>query len=523
MGYHMTRKTISAIKSNLHPHCNETDTGFFNSSFVPSIPISNITPRVVGASGQFEFEWSNATLPDFVVCPAGWPPFDTKVEGEAELGALDYCFLFAYAVAMFVSGFIADRTPLRYYLTIGMMGVVITTVAFGVGFFVNIHSIAYYIVVQILGGIAQSTGWPGVVAVMANWFGKGNRGFIMGLWNTHTSIGNILGTIIPGAVQQHGWGWAFVSTAGIMFVITVMIFFLLPSEPAVVGLKQPNTDQQSSKVQAVSSFSASINETLNDDSLATADTLLRNANANQNANAPQKGKAISFWRALFIPGVVEYSLALFFAKLVAYTFLFWLPFYIKNNSGTLKLTNFEADWISTFFDIGGIFGSILIGLISDIFKSRAIPTFVFLILSIPMLFVYEGFGKESTLLAIILVALTGFFVNAPYAIITTAISADLGTHESLKDNHKAKATVTAIIDGTGSIGAALGPLITGWIGTKNWSYVFYLLMGSCFLSAVFTIRLVFSEILKLYRFIKGKRTGHTYSLLNTTDDEQVNE
>lgn len=30
-------------------------------------------------------------------------------------------------------------------------------------------------------------------------------------------------------------------------------------------------------------------------------------------------------------GVLEYSIALFFAKLVAYTFLFWLPYYIAFN------------------------------------------------------------------------------------------------------------------------------------------------------------------------------------------------
>ena len=46
-------------------------------------------------------------------------------------------------------------------------------------------------------------------------------------------------------------------------------------------------------------------------------------------------------------------------------------------------------------------------------------------------------------------------VNGPYALITTAVSADLGTHKSLKGNSKALATVTAIIDGTGSIGRLL--------------------------------------------------------------------
>ena len=38
-----------------------------------------------------------------------------------------------------------------------------------------------------------------------------------------------------------------------------------------------------------------------------------------------------------------------------------------------------------------------------------------------------------------------------------------GTHKSLKDNQKAKATVGAIIDGMGSLGAAFGPLVTGWV------------------------------------------------------------
>ena len=39
-------------------------------------------------------------------------------------------------------------------------------------------------------------------------------------------------------------------------------------------------------------------------------------------------RAIGFTGALRIPGVVEFSLCLFFSKLVSYTFLYWLPNYI---------------------------------------------------------------------------------------------------------------------------------------------------------------------------------------------------
>ena len=54
--------------------------------------------------------------------------------------------------------------------------------------------------------------------------------------------------------------------------------------------------------------------------------------------------------------------------------------------------------------------------------------------------------------SIAMLSLMGFLVNGPYALITTAVSAELGVHPCLQGNAKAKATVAAIIDGTGSIG-----------------------------------------------------------------------
>ena len=65
---------------------------------------------------------------------------------------------------------------------------------------------------------------------------------------------------------------------------------------------------------------------------------------------------------------------------------------------------------------------------------------------------YQQFGNTSFFLIIFLLVLAGFLVNGPYALITTSVSAELGQHSSLEGNAKALATVTAIIDGTGSIG-----------------------------------------------------------------------
>ena len=72
-----------------------------------------------------------------------------------------------------------------------------------------------------------------------------------------------------------------------------------------------------------------------------------------------------------------------------------------------------------------------------------------------------------------LLMVTGLLVNGPYALITTAVSAELGTHPSLMGSSKALATVTAIIDGTGSIGAAIGPLLASEVPFDS---IFYVMM-----------------------------------------------
>ena len=90
--------------------------------------------------------------------------------------------------------------------------------------------------------------------------------------------------------------------------------------------------------------------------------------------------------------------------------------------------------------------------------------------------------------------IAGMFVNGPYALITTAVSADLGSHGSLNGNSRALATVTAIIDGTGSVGAAAGPLLTGYISVESWDAVFMMLMAAAFVAGLFLTRLVVAEV-----------------------------
>ena len=55
---------------------------------------------------------------------------------------------------------------------------------------------------QVICGAFQATGYPGVIAILANWFGEGRKGFIMGLWNASTAVGNLVGGYIAGMFKE---------------------------------------------------------------------------------------------------------------------------------------------------------------------------------------------------------------------------------------------------------------------------------------------------------------------------------
>ncbi|XP_076928693.1 putative glycerol-3-phosphate transporter 1 [Bidens hawaiensis] len=439
--YHAARKTTSIVQTALDPQ----------------------TPDETEQSGSVLLSW---------VLGTGWAPFDGS-NGTGLLGDLDLAFLFVYAVGMFFSGHIGDRMNLRIFLTIGMVGTGLFTSLFGVGYWANIHVFYYYLMVQMLAGLFQSTGWPSVVAVVGNWFGKSKRGLIMGVWNAHTSIGNITGSLIGSYFLKYGWGWSMVVPGLMIAFVGVIVFMFLPVDPESVGVKRDEDESGQAK---------------------------------KGVTEPLFGyRVFEAWK---IPGVAPFAFCLFFAKLVAYTFLYWLPFYISHTAINGEyLSNTTAGNLSTLFDVGGVVGGILAGHISDRLDARAITAASFTYFAIPALYLYRSYGHISMSVNIILMLIIGMFVNGPYALITTAVSADLGTHRSLKGNSKALATVIAIIDGTGSIGAAIGPVLTGYISTESWSAVFTMLMLSAFVAGLFLTKLVVSEVTAKCQDSQGGSSG----------------
>ncbi|XP_050358501.1 glucose-6-phosphate exchanger SLC37A2 isoform X1 [Nymphalis io] len=474
MTYHLTRKPISVVKSVLHQNC------------------SALTPPPDVRPG--DEQWCN------------WPPFNTN-DANTLLGTLDSAFLFSYAGAMFVSGMIAERVDLRYFLSLGMLVSAIFCYLFGLGRTLDIHDISFYLIVQAGAGIAQTTGWPGTVAIVGKWFGNAKKGLIFGLWNSHTSLGNILGTIMAAEYVESDWSLSFVYPALVMGVVAFLVFLFLVPEPRNVGL---STDRQSpSRTSHRSDDEDEATQVIVGDQAASLRPSRHSANTSPyqqddpteetallSRRSTRSQGAVSLTRALAIPGVIEFSLSLFFAKLVSYTFLYWLPLYIKSST---TLTPKQSGELSTSFDVGGVMGAALAGLLADCVGAPALVCAAFYALAAPALLAYQSWGASSYVLNVALLVVAGVLVNGPYALITTAVSAELGTHSSLAGDAQALATVTAIIDGTGSIGAAVGPMVAGIVSGGSWSAVFYMLIACDLMALMLLVRIAKIEIVKIWQ------------------------
>jgi OPA family glycerol-3-phosphate transporter-like MFS transporter 3 len=73
--------------------------------------------------------------------------------------------------------------------------------------------------------------------------------------------------------------------------------------------------------------------------------------------------------------------------MVNYSFLFWLPFYLSNK---FEWHEEVADQISIWYDVGGIFGGIIGGLVSDWLRKRSVVIFALLTLALPSLYIFSG-------------------------------------------------------------------------------------------------------------------------------------
>lgn len=305
--------------------------------------------------------------------------------------------------------------------------------------------------------------------MIGNWFGKGGRGLFLGVWSACASIGNIIGSYLAAAILPFGYEYTFLVNAGLLFAGGIVVFFGLVSHPRDIGLPdaEENLDEKEHE-----------------------------------GEVSERPKAVGVCRAILLRGVIAYSLAYACLKLVNYSFFFRLPFYLNNNYGWAET---EADSLSTFYDWGGIAGGIVGGFITDFMPTRTPVVVVMLLGATGSLYGYKGLANDVVLSQVVM-TIAGFLIGGPANLISAAISADLGKQPDIRGNAEALATVTGLVDGTGSVGAGLGQILLPIVQEKwGWNNVFVMFIIMIFLTVVCLIDPLVRDVRDWVRSCRERR------------------
>uniref|UniRef100_A0A0N4Z6V0 MFS domain-containing protein n=1 Tax=Parastrongyloides trichosuri TaxID=131310 RepID=A0A0N4Z6V0_PARTI len=462
-----------------------------------------------GVKASVANDWLNGTTYHGV--NATTPLFTNISDANKFLGLLDALFMSFYAAALFFWGYLGDVMNPRNVVAFGMITSAISLGLFSlVPYYLNFYDIPWYIVMWAFFGVAQACGWPNNVAIMGNWFGKdrnnknSSTGFILGIWSANQSVGNIFGSIMVSIIIKFGYMYTFICNVVLLLFGALLVQYgIQPSPKDYQNLdEEPEIESQLDVTQSLPSINSSVNVRVRSGSRHSSPSI----SSQDQISASETKQRISLWKALFLPGVLPYCLCNACLKLVNYAFFFWLPFYLNHNYGWNESI---ANRLSVWYDIGGIFGSILGGLLTDKMGFRTPIIMVMLLMSILCLIVFANLGA-SYVLNMIGLFLLGSTISGPYNLIVGTISVDLGTQKALKGNKDAMSTVSGLIDGTGSAGSAIGQLLVPLVQEKfGWNRVFYMFVISNIFAIICLLQRFMDEMRKiLNKSTSRRRRGH---------------
>lgn len=390
----------------------------------------------------------------FYFCRKHWNASKAALEtqngwSKETVGNIGAAYLIAYAIGQFLASRMGTKLGPRLNVLIGM-GLSIA-VTLGMGISLSPWVFAGLIAVN---GLAQATGWSGNVGTMASWFHKHERGRVMGAWSTNFTIGSVLTGFVFAyvlgdvAASEQPWQQAFFLGAAILTFVWIQFYFFQRNKPEDVGLA-PIDDP---------------------------------ATAVDESKTPERDAGLTReqWKNILLVGGFYFC-----AKLIRYAVWSWSSYFLQvkfHKSGA------DANLYATLFDVAGIPGIVLTGWLSDrYFKSKRAGVALIMTLGIVIAtLALIQFGDQSAVVFAVLLAVVGFFLYGPDALLSGAGAMDVG-------NRKQAVLATGIIAGFGALGPILQEVIIPRVydaKKQGLGLVNGLLFASAALAALFCALLV---------------------------------
>jgi sugar phosphate permease len=369
-------------------------------------------------------------------------PLLTNVSGlhTIDLANIVFGYSLLYAVGQFVWGPLSDRIGAKRVVGAGLLLVVACNLLMGVH-----ASLIWLLVLACLNGAGQSTGWSGLVKTMAIWFKGANRGIVMAWWGTNFVLGGFLATAFatwailqPWLLPQFGWRRGFLFPALLLLIIAGIF---------LIGAREtPEQEDLPSGLRAEPAETHKVGS-----SWSVLASLLRK------------------------PSLWVISVSYFFLTLCRYALMFWLPLYMVKG---LKYSLQASGYVSSLYELIGIFGAVLAGYISDrLIQSRRAPVSAIMLGGFGIILLFEPsmthYGLWATALAI---SLAGIFSYGPDTLLSGAGAQDIGEAQGA-------ATAAGLVDGIGHLGAIFSPYVVVY-GSEHygWNHLFYMLAGAAFVA-----------------------------------------
>ena len=325
------------------------------------------------------------------------------------LGTIGSAYLVAYAAGQFVAGALGNRWGPRVLLLAGMAISIACNVGFGL-----VNSYWSIVALMAVNGLAQATGWPGTVGTMANWFRRTERGTVMGLWATNYQVGGVAANALAAwALGAWGYRYSFFTGSIVLLVVWAIFLFNQRDKPSDLGLS------------------------------AVAD----------DTDEETRGASTPGWTRGAIVNVLLVGVFYFFLKFIRYSLWSWAPFLLERNFG---LRGDDAGYLSTVFDVAGIGGVVVTGVLSDkVFGSRrsGVSLWMMVAMAGSCVLLYVVGGISVTLFAVC-IGLVGFTLYGPDALMSGAGAMDIGSR-------RGALLAAAIINGMGSLGAVVQEVAIG--------------------------------------------------------------
>ena len=330
-----------------------------------------------------------------------------------------------YGVGKFVNGYLSDRSNARYFMPIGLFCSAIIT--FFLGFSENL---SFLCVLWIMNNWFQSMGWPPVAKMLTHWFAPKELGAKWAYASASHQVGGAFALVISGyLVSDFGWRFAFFVPSIIALLVSYILFNRLRESPKQLGFPM---------VELYKDQKINIKNE-EQDNLNTID-IIKRVFFNRN-----------MWYICFA------NMCLYIVRLGV---IFWAPLFLKEFKN-IQIN--EAGWYVAAYELAGLFGGVLAGLVSDkIFHGqRGSVGMIFMIALSLAILIFWQIPADYTFLNGLLMVLMGFFVYGPQ-ILAGVASADFASK-------KAIGTANGLVGTMGYVGSGISGICVGLI-SDNWGW-----------------------------------------------------